>query len=605
MHYSRGSATKPSSMRSFILSISLFFLVSINFAQEPTLAGPSTKNVVRSAGEFVKAYHAGQASNRKQVKVVYFHGNDMDPLPNWEGRLTRILDDISRFYGEAFRQYGIPCEGVPFERSDDQYTIHFVRGDLPSRDYNENSGKVMETEIGRKTAGKIDLTRDHVLVLAGFSYKEGNNTYILHSPYYGTGNGQRGICFAVDCQVLDAQLLTDTVQRMKYNHANALRECTVAEFNSWFIGGIAHEMGHMFGLPHDFGNASELRTAEISLMGQFGSRHFRDYRWRGQQSAVISAAGILQLLSHPVFTQSSKELDLVPQPAYHWLSHEKNDSGVVIRTSLPEGDWPYACYTIHRTADLNEYFQQSTLHPLDTGRNLTFRLGKLQHGVHLLGIVSLYPNGFSHTDWKFFMVGSDGVSKAVQQNMDAFVDVQVLHNRLSKEKPGPDKDLKLQILRSILQPVAELEPALATGDRLSLADARWETGTVGWEKPMRNHFTTIWERTFFLQNQGKIYEKGLYAHAPSVYSFKLAKQWRRFTALAACQDDLIEAGIASFTVWGDGKLLYTSPDLTTAQQALVKIDVSEVDLLVLKAESTLPGNNGHCWSVWLNPLLER
>jgi hypothetical protein len=567
-----------------------------------------TKDAILAAEQVIKTYHADAAPSGKVVKVIYFHAKDRQPLHNWEERLNRTLSDVGRYYQEEFAKYGIRSQGVPFERSGDKYLITVVAGDLLSKDYDMNSGMKIKDEISKKLAGKIDLSKDHVVVFSGLSHQRGGDgAYVFNVPYWGNGFSVSGICFVADCDVLDAALLTDTVQRMKFSELlQPFKECTVAEFNSWYIGGIAHEMGHMFGLPHDNGNPAESVSSEISLMGYHGSRHFRDYLWGGRQSSTISAAGILQLISHPVFTQSERSLNDMPELNPGTLHYENNDKGVLIKTVIPTQDRPYACYTLLRTADITEYFNTSSLQHIGPDNDLNIQFGKLPGGLYQLEIFSIYPNGATRSAQHFFVVGSDGIAQDPRELKFTPVNVDAYHDRLLKEEKTKETELKLKILKTIVHPAPPVNPLTAMGNRLFLSDAKWDTARVGWQEPARNYYTKEYERTFFLENQGKIYEKGLFAHAPSVYTFNLGKKWYTFSALAALRDDIIdEIGPVRFTVWGDGKLLYTSPVfLTTGQQAPVKIDIRQVNILELKAESTAL-NNGHCWSIWLNPVVER
>lgn len=592
-------------MKLFTIIILFVLLAGNCFAQSARLNSQSSKDAILAAEPIIKTFHAGAEPAGKVVKVVYFHGKDLPPLPHWQERLKRTLDDVSTFYKEAFNKYGIRSNGVPFQRSGNEYDIIVVEGDLPSKNYNTDAGGSIRDEISKKAVGKIDFTKDHVLVITALWYKREDSAYVFHSPYWGSGWSQRGLCFAVDCDVLDAKLLTDSLHRMKISEqAVALKEFSYAEFNSWYIGGIAHEMGHMFGLPHDFGNPSELAADEISLMGQFGSRHFRDYLWHGKQSSTISAAGILQLISHPVFTQSVRAVDDMPEPVNVPLQFVNNEKGVLIKSMISTKNRPYACYTLLRTADIIEYFNKSAIQPIGPGDALNIQLGKLPGGLYQIAIFLLFPNGATRSTETFFKVGSDGIAEIPKVLAFTDVNINAFHERLLTEEKTKETELKLKILDNIIHPAPPADPQTATGNRLFLSDAKWDTAQVGWREPARNYYTREFERTFFLENQGKIYEKGLFAHAPSVYSFKLDQKWHTFSALAAFRDDLIEAGAVQFTVWGDGKLLYTSPVLSTGEQTPVNIDIRKVNLLELKAES-IASNNGHCWSIWLNPVIER
>ena len=92
---------------------------------------------------------------------------------------------------------------------------------------------------------------------------------VFDAPYYGkSASSQRwGLCHAADCELLDTLLLTETKKKIVYTeHYYPRMEQTLARFNSWYIGGIAHELGHGLGLDHDAGNPDE-DAFGTSLMG--------------------------------------------------------------------------------------------------------------------------------------------------------------------------------------------------------------------------------------------------------------------------------------------------------------------------------------------------
>ncbi len=66
-------------------------------------------------------------------------------------------------------------------------------------------------------------------------------------------------------------------------HYLPLRKSNVAEFNSWYLGGLAHELGHGLGFPHDSGRPME--ATGIALMGG-GNLHYREDKWGGNKPRV-------------------------------------------------------------------------------------------------------------------------------------------------------------------------------------------------------------------------------------------------------------------------------------------------------------------------------
>jgi hypothetical protein len=65
----------------------------LGFQESATLLKPSPKKeIILDAYKQIKDYHSNVTSANNVVKVVYFQGNDTEPLSNWKERLTRTLD---------------------------------------------------------------------------------------------------------------------------------------------------------------------------------------------------------------------------------------------------------------------------------------------------------------------------------------------------------------------------------------------------------------------------------------------------------------------------------------------------------------------------------
>ncbi|HEY1108932.1 MAG TPA: hypothetical protein VGE76_09875, partial [Opitutaceae bacterium] len=274
-----------------------------------------------SAHRQITAYHDGHAlpeAERPRLRVVYFHPSDREPLADYAARLDRILTDISEFYRDGLRRFGMPSDGLPLERKDGRLVIHLVRGKRPASSYTYESGNVTKAEVGEALKGTVDLDREFVLILYGLFHKDDKGRHVFNAPYYGDGwsDQDHGLCHAADGEWLDAPLLSDTKRSLTFIEHYYLNGLTmsVAKFNSWYIGGIAHELGHGLGLPHDAGQAAEARFG-TSLMGT-GNHHYRSNLWGGSAPAYLSRTTALQLLSHPLVTGSNRDRREWPELAF-------------------------------------------------------------------------------------------------------------------------------------------------------------------------------------------------------------------------------------------------------------------------------------------------
>ncbi|GAB3922233.1 NPCBM/NEW2 domain-containing protein [Mucilaginibacter myungsuensis] len=586
---------------SITVSITLLLLAtfpSTGFSQ----LRPYGKAIIADAQKLIKKYHASAPKANNVVKVVYFHGRDQDPLPNWEERLDRTLTAVNDFFVEEFKQAGMKTDGVNFEKVGKKYVITVIRGDLDAKNYDGNSGAAMQAEIGKKANGKINFDTDHVVVLAGLSYQRDDGVHILHSPYWGIGSSERGICFVADNEMLDAKYLTDKTTRMRFMEAN-VKDCLVAEFNSWFIGGIAHEMGHMLGLPHDFGNPAELTPSTISLMGQFGSRHFNDYLWDGSQTAHISAAGLLQLASHPVFTKSRKDINTHTPLNVSDMQLHNRDSSIQLKTTVSGGVLPYGLSVLMHPTTLHEYFNESSIYRISAAGAIDITLNKKPVGTYRMAFIFMFPNGTLEVAHKLLRIAADG-AELIDIPGASPLDIKDFYSRLSKKEPTAPIKQKLNIIEGILKADPPADPETIAGNSLYLSDAKWEEGKVGWADPARNYYSTEAEYTFFLENQDKLFSKGLMAHSPSSYVFRLNYKWKQFSGIVGLRDQAHQQGSARFTVIGDGRVLYTSPNLRVGQRAYFNIDIHNINFLQLKTEGT-EGHSYNSWASWFDPLISR
>lgn len=396
-----------------VLFLASFLIAGFQVSSQQVTPSPK-RDIIIKANDLVREFNKGAAHTSRVIKVVYFHGNDLEPLSGWKERLTRTLDDVSAFYREEFKRNGIEIEGVPFEKKDGEYVFHVVKGDLPSINYGIKSGSNILREIYIKTKPDITFSNDYTLVINGLCYRRDDGTYVFHSPYYGTGSPFGGVCQVADCELLDPDYLTNTVQRMAFSEMMInYKECLVAEFNSWYIGGIAHEMGHIFGLPHDFGNPMEMNKSSISLMGQYGSRHFRDYLWNGEQSAIFSSAAILQLISHPLFTQSARISNTKPKSSLSAIVFEKKNDRIILKASIKSDELPYGIVTLMRTANQSEYFNRSFTDLITGKDSLSVDLGHWQNGKYNLQLLLLYPNGSTVKLTRLVEVDNNGSAQIV------------------------------------------------------------------------------------------------------------------------------------------------------------------------------------------------
>lgn len=590
---------------SFVFVLALFVLAS---SQTAFSIAPSKSDLkkIGTAEMRIKATLKEASPCDKVIKVVYFHGSDQEPLAGWQERLPRTLADVSDYYREAFNRFGLKSKGLPFEKVKGEIVLHVIQGDSLSKSYNIMHGSRIQLEIARKSNGQINFRTDHVLVISGLCDQRADGTYFFHAPYHGTGSTLNGVCMVADCEKLDTRLLRDTVQKMTFSEmAVEKKTCSVAEFNSWYIGGIAHEMGHIFGLPHDFGGPDEFDPQHTSMMGEFGSRHFRDYLWKGEKSSEFSTASILQLMSHPLFTGYNVKLKQSLISELKSIDVEAIDSSLSILCKHQSNTQPYGVVALFRPFTQSEYLNRSYTFLPDHPDSIRLTLKKPVPGQYILRLIFLFPNSLTRNVTRGIIIKEEGTVELYDPiRMLYRADPKRLQERLLKQVSTPETEAKLNILKAVLNPVEPINLKTCSDSSIYLSDAKWENAKVGYEKPARNYFNLETEANFFLQLDGKFYSKGIYAHSTSSYTFDLDKKWNTFSATIGLRDNAHQQGSARFTVLGDGKVLYQSDPLRVDQTANFEVNVAGVKLLELKTEGT-EGHNFNSWSIWVDPLLKK
>ncbi len=578
---------------------------------------PSGSALLQQAQRSITAYHAGQPKSGAVLRVVYFHPNDRDPLPDYAGRLDRVLNDVSDFYRDGLRRFGIANDGLPLERKDGRLVLHVVQGKLVASAYNYASGDETAKEIRAALKPVLDLDREHVLVIYGLCRKEPDGRYVFDAPYYGGGNQRGGLCHAADCELLDPRLLTETGKPMVFTeHYYARVEKSVAGFNTMYLGGLAHELGHGLGLFHDSA-AQDETTLGTSLMGM-GNLHYRNEISGGKSPAFLARVSALHLASHPFFSGSNRG---------RW---DEIDGGIKAPTFISEPDVlriqgkaagaiaPYAVVAYVWETRATDHSSRTFPIALADG-SFELVLTGLRPALYFMRLTSLHVNGGA--TWEDYHFGFDAAGKpeTPQQFNWPWPVVQaekaLLKNELRSRALLSDESIAraseadqrlLRVLRGTLDPAEPADLAAISSETAWLSDARWTEATVGWGKVARNHgmFDSKQHQSLFLMLGGQIFEKGLYAHSPSRYAFDLGGRWKTFTATVGVRDGAGDAGSAFFRVIGDGKELHRTPSLNVGARATVNLSVVGVKNLELITESGQSHNHGS-WAIWAEPAVRR
>jgi hypothetical protein len=618
-----------------------------NIVASPPASGvdrddPAGRAMLLEAEPMIAAYHAGQPRTNHPLRVVYFVPQDGNPLPYYAERLDRIMNDISDFYRDGLRRFGIETSGLPLERKDGRLVVHLVQGQLPAAKYNYETGDVTAAEIRDALKDTMDIEREHLMVFYALCRKESDGRYVFSAPYYGGGSERGGLCHAADCELLDPLLLTQTNQRMVFTeHYYPRAETTVARFNTMYLGGTAHELGHALGLPHDDGSAFE-QLFGVSLMSG-GNLTYRQDLWGGGAPAFLSRASALQLASSPLFTGSDRGRWDAADSSFKSLKFSATNGILRIQGVVTGAIPPYAviAYLWPDSDKIDDHWSRTFPCVLKDGA-FTLDVDGLRPGewrVHKDGSANLDMDGLRPESWdhwhlKLARLHVNGASfaqefhlrydassapDAAALNEQWIVDraemavmrhqpeaPQFVNDESLAAAPMPEAARKLRLLRAVLNPPVPFDLASVQGDSAFLSDAAWTDAQVGWGQVARNHywFDEHIQDGVFLMLGGRFYDKGLYAHSSARYAFPLAGKWKTFTATIGLRDGAQIQGSAVFTVRGDGRELYRSRMLRVGEQADVKVDISQVKELELLTAGG-EGHNFNSWAIWVEPKVQR
>jgi hypothetical protein len=594
----------------FFMSTALSLLFGI-----VALAGNNP--ILDSAKEKIEAFHTGEKPNGAFVRVVYFHAVDQEPLKDFESRLERSLDDISNFYrDEMLQRYGVKIDGLPLERRDGKFILHVVKGKQPSAHYDYASGNETWNEVKQALSDKIKPDREHVLIFYGLCEKESDGRYVFHSPYYGDGgsNQQHGLCHAADCEMLDPTLLTRKDLPLVFKEHNYERmQMNVAKFNTWYLGGLAHELGHGLGFPHDSGAPNE--APGVSLMGG-GNLSYRENLWGGTRPAYLSLATALRFIAHPLVTHSDKARWQPNDAAIQNLgaTHAKGTLRLTgqITSSVPAcafiaSVWPTTAKTDHGALTFCS--------AIDSTGHFTVEITHLKNTTYNIKLSSLLVNGAEAKVRYTFSCDAEGLPSLgfITDHLISTAEQAVLRNPAKADAllndqaiaraPDEATRVQLRLLRDLRRPTPEaVDLATVKVNQFNLGDAKWSEAKVGWGKPTRNRFGS--NDAILLRVAGQAYANGLYAHTSSRYAYALNGSWKSLTTIVGVRDGAGSEPSAIFIIVGDGKELFRSKALHEGTKQEVTVDLTNVRQLELITESP-DKNNRNGWAIWADPLLHR
>lgn len=551
------------------------------------------------------------------LHLVYWTPADREPAPRYRERLTKIFDLIRAFYAHELERNGFGPRTIRLaQEKDGLCKVHLVRGAKPYSAYQNNSGADIRTEcVPVLQKAGVEADSETLVIFCNMSnWDEAKKTISQNSPYYANGTSRSGTAWQVDSPILDRDLLD---KREPLIEDGQYGRISMGRYNSIFIGGITHELGHAIGLPHCCARPDQASLWGTALMGN-GNRTFGE-QLRGEgKGTFLTFTEAARLASHPMFSGSVKDLDVPPNAqldeiklepmgkAFRFSARVKADPPAYLAVAYtdPAGGRDYDA-TTHTTVPDKDGRFSLLCDALEPGKSGVLKIIVAQANGAVSsattdGTEALYP----------YLVAADGAVDLSSTQAPLLLAPLIAAVNV---RNAPDAGKELRKLGSAPAPVLEAAktlvatldakpgpaPSSAKGASCALSDAASKLAEVGYDQPTVNRLPG---KSPLLLVDGRLYARGVYAHAPAKHVWELDGKWSRLTGTAAMVGG--NRGTVVFSVTADGKEMWHSEVLRVGETAAFDVAVKEAKLLELRVSDNGDGKNGDT-AVWLEPTLLR
>jgi hypothetical protein len=624
-----------------LLFVNFVLATTLSFSTPATVAPVAESDQAAKALKIIDAYDGTRPETPpKKLHIVYFTPSDREAAANYEQRLNAILEDIQSFYRDNMQRLGFGPKTFTLARDPQgKLIIHLVKGNEPESDFpgwrDRNGGNTGDPRGGEmvKSECQPDLQRmgislDHETILifchlATYDPKAG--TFRHHSPYFGSWSQESGLCFAADWSRQDVANLTRNEPIL---HDGEYGDMSLGKHTTIFLGGIAHELGHAFALPH-CGERWDEKALGTSLMG-IGNHTYREEKRGEGHGSFLTMASAMRLASRPLFNGSDKDEakpgELTKCELLLSTNVTRSDLAGRRGTLRVEGDVmgepPIYAVIAYFDSKLDGGYQAPTATsvPDEQGRFAIEISDLARCGNGDLRVEFCHANGaVSERHLGFSVNGGGSVDLSQWETRQALEVVAAAVGRNDRKEAeaalvelqagnAPEQAKRVaHKLVATLQGPNKLIPATVAASitELPLGDAAPEVAEVGWLAPAANRIPSNPEVASALLDCGNVFATGFYAHAPSRYVFNLGGKWNKLVGQAGLHTaHQSRAFGVIFVVKADGKELFRSKPIQDGTRPKYELDISGAKTLELLVEKATDRNGGN-WGLWLEPTLLR
>lgn len=178
-------------------------------------------------------------ASKDTVQTIYFLPSDRAAQPDITEKLDKLIKEVQQFYAEQMEHHGFKGKTFTFEKNEDgSVKVYLVEGHYTDAYYLKDTPKKVDNEIYER----FDESKNVHLIIADISSDRINNR---RKDVSGVGG------------LIPSGINYFELGSWRAQSGNAMIPAAGSGFR-WEI--IAHELGHAFGLHHDFRDPSYLMS---------------------------------------------------------------------------------------------------------------------------------------------------------------------------------------------------------------------------------------------------------------------------------------------------------------------------------------------------------